>query len=166
MSVVKFLFQNNHNFKTKRGHSLRKTIGRGPGGVGKTSGRGHKGQKARGHKKVASTSGFEGGQTPLYRRLPKRGFTNAAFARKVEILRLSQVAYIAQKHGVESIDKAFLVAQGYIKKGYELKLLSDNVENKPASSISVECDAISASAKASAEGFNIKPLIKEVKENA
>ena len=53
----------------------RKRVGRGAGsGLGKTSGRGHKGQKARSGGGVRR--GFEGGQTPLYRRLPKRGFTN------------------------------------------------------------------------------------------
>ena len=53
----------------------RKRVGRGIGsGLGKTSGRGHKGQKARSGGGVRR--GFEGGQTPLYRRLPKRGFTN------------------------------------------------------------------------------------------
>jgi large subunit ribosomal protein L15 len=56
----------------------RKRVGRGIGsGLGKTSGRGHKGQKARSGGGVRP--GFEGGQTPLYRRLPKRGFTNAPF---------------------------------------------------------------------------------------
>ena len=53
----------------------RKRVGRGMGsGTGKTSGKGHKGQKARSGGGVRR--GFEGGQTPLYRRLPKRGFTN------------------------------------------------------------------------------------------
>jgi large subunit ribosomal protein L15 len=53
----------------------RKRVGRGIGsGIGKTSGKGHKGHKARTH--GATNPGFEGGQTPLYRRLPKRGFTN------------------------------------------------------------------------------------------
>ena len=53
----------------------RRRVGRGIGsGLGKTSGRGHKGQKARSGGGVRR--GFEGGQTPLYRRLPKRGFTN------------------------------------------------------------------------------------------
>ena len=53
----------------------RKRVGRGMGsGLGKTSGKGHKGQKARSGGGVRR--GFEGGQTPLYRRLPKRGFTN------------------------------------------------------------------------------------------
>ncbi|MBI2569653.1 MAG: 50S ribosomal protein L15 [Candidatus Schekmanbacteria bacterium] len=55
----------------------RKRVGRGPGsGHGKTSGRGHKGQKARSGGKTEIRVGFEGGQMPLQRRLPKRGFTN------------------------------------------------------------------------------------------
>ena len=56
----------------------RKRVGRGPGsGLGKTSGRGQKGQKARSGVSISPL--FEGGQTPLYRRIPKRGFSNARF---------------------------------------------------------------------------------------
>lgn len=59
----------------------RKRVGRGPGsGMGKTSTRGHKGQKAR--KGGTIRLGFEGGQTPLYRRLPKRGFKNSKFSKE------------------------------------------------------------------------------------
>ncbi|BCJ87320.1 50S ribosomal protein L15 [Effusibacillus dendaii] len=62
--------------------STRKRVGRGIGsGLGKTSGRGHKGQKARSGGGVRP--GFEGGQTPLFRRLPKRGFTNAPFKKEL-----------------------------------------------------------------------------------
>lgn len=57
-----------------RSHRSRKRLGRGPGsGTGKTAGKGHKGQRAR--KSGGVRPGFEGGQTPLYRRVPKRGFT-------------------------------------------------------------------------------------------
>ena len=63
------------NVKSPVKRVSRTRVGRGPGsGLGKTSGRGHKGQKARSGGGVRR--GFEGGQTPLYRRLPKRGFTN------------------------------------------------------------------------------------------
>ena len=56
-------------------HRSRKRVGRGPGsGLGKTAGKGHKGQKARSGGNT--NTGFEGGQMPMYRRLPKRGFTN------------------------------------------------------------------------------------------
>jgi large subunit ribosomal protein L15 len=68
----------------------KKRIGRGVGsGLGKTSGRGHKGQKARSGGGVRR--GFEGGQTPLYRRLPKRGFNNARFARQYTEVTLSML---------------------------------------------------------------------------
>lgn len=65
-----------HNLSPAPGsHRNRKRLGRGPGsGTGKTSGKGHKGHKAR---QAGNTNpGFEGGQMPMYRRLPKRGFTN------------------------------------------------------------------------------------------
>ena len=70
--------------------TTRKRVGRGPGsGLGKTSGRGEKGQKARsGYSRKA---GFEGGQLPLYRRLPKRGFSNAKFKTTYAVINLSDL---------------------------------------------------------------------------
>ena len=88
--------------------SARHRVGRGIGsGWGKTAGRGHKGQKSRagGFHKV----GFEGGQMPLYRRLPKRGFTS--LARKfVEMVRLSDL----ERLGVDEIDLAVLKQAGVV----------------------------------------------------
>lgn len=67
----------------------RRRVGRGIGsGLGKTAGSGHKGQKARTGGKIRR--GFEGGQTPLYRRIPKRGFTNH-FAKEYSIINLSDL---------------------------------------------------------------------------
>ena len=86
----------------------RRRVGRGIGsGLGKTSGRGHKGQKSRagGFHKV----GFEGGQMPLQRRLPKRGFISLTSARNVEV-RLSELA----KLPVEDIDLLVLKQAGVI----------------------------------------------------
>ena len=86
----------------------RRRVGRGIGsGLGKTSGRGHKGQKSRagGFHKV----GFEGGQMPLQRRLPKRGFISLTAARNVEV-RLSELA----KLPVEDIDLLVLKQAGVI----------------------------------------------------
>ena len=72
--------------KTKK----KTVVGRGVGsGLGKTSGRGHKGQKARSGGGVRR--GFEGGQTPLYRRLPKRGFNNARFRTEYATINLSDL---------------------------------------------------------------------------
>ena len=83
-------------------------VGRGPGsGFGKTSGRGHKGQKARsgGSAKV----GFEGGQMPLYRRLPKRGFTSRSQLLRAEV-RLSEIEALP----VDEIDVQVLKQAGVI----------------------------------------------------
>lgn len=68
----------------------RKRVGRGPGsGLGKTSGKGHKGQNARSGGGVRP--GFEGGQLPLFRRLPKRGFKNALFKTSYAVINLSDL---------------------------------------------------------------------------
>ncbi len=68
----------------------RKRVGRGPGsGTGKTSGRGQKGQKSRSG--VSISAWFQGGQTPIYRRVPKRGFNNARFETKYATINLSDL---------------------------------------------------------------------------
>ena len=68
----------------------RKIVGRGPGsGLGKTSGKGHKGQNARSGGGVRR--GYEGGQLPLFRRLPKRGFSNANFKTEYAVINLSDL---------------------------------------------------------------------------
>src|ERR1041384_7193700 len=74
-----------HNLKPAKGAvKSKKRLGRGPGsGTGKTAGRGHKGQKSRSG--YSSRPGFEGGQMPLQRRLPKRGFTNIFKKQWIEI---------------------------------------------------------------------------------
>ena len=97
-----------------------KRKGRGPGsGHGKTSGHGHKGQKARtgGHVRP----GFEGGQMPLIRRVPKRGFTNI-FRTEYTVVNLDSLAKIGKKE----IELKDLVASGLIKRETErVKLLAD-----------------------------------------
>ena len=84
-----------HNLVPAPGsHRNRKRIGRGPGsGTGKTSGKGHKGIKARSghHGPGGGKPQFEGGQMPLTRRIPKRGFTNP-FREEAQVVRLSQLA--------------------------------------------------------------------------
>ena len=70
-------------------NKTRKVVGRGPGsGLGKTSGRGQKGQRAR---NTSPRPGFEGGQTPLYRRLPRRGFSNHDYRLRYEIVGLGDI---------------------------------------------------------------------------
>ena len=92
--------------KTKRTR-----VGRGVGsGLGKTSGRGHKGQKARSGGGVRR--GFEGGQTPLYRRLPKRGFNNSKFAKNYTEVTLTMLNHSTS----EVVDAESLIKDGIIAK--------------------------------------------------
>ncbi len=91
----------------------KKRVGRGPGsGHGKTSGKGHKGQKAR----AGGVKGpaFEGGQLPLQRRLPKRGFTNAPFAKEWRILNVGLLNKLAAGTDAtpETLEGSGLVAKG------------------------------------------------------
>lgn len=89
----------------------RKRLGRGHGsGLGKTSGRGHKGQKARSGGGVRI--GFEGGQMPIYRRLPKRGFTNIFAKEYVEV----KVSDLNKFDNGTTVDAEALKAAGIIKK--------------------------------------------------
>ncbi|HOV13275.1 MAG TPA: 50S ribosomal protein L15 [Spirochaetota bacterium] len=91
----------------KGSNKKRNRVGRGPGsGNGKTSGRGHKGQNSR--KGGGVRLGFEGGQTPLYRRLPKRGFGNSRFETKYNEVNLSLLNIFkdGQSVNIEEMDKA------------------------------------------------------------
>ena len=89
----------------------KKRVGRGIGsGLGKTSGRGHKGQKARSGGGVRR--GFEGGQTPLYRRLPKRGFNNSRFATNYTEVTLTML----NKATTDVVDSESLIKDGIISK--------------------------------------------------
>ncbi len=91
--------------------STRKRVGRGAGsGLGKTSGRGHKGQNARSGGGVRP--GFEGGQNPLYRRVPKRGFNNDRFATVFAIVNLDQLNRFAA--GTE-VTPELLLSEGILK---------------------------------------------------
>ena len=98
----------------------RKRIGRGIGsGKGKTGGRGGKGQTARSCKRI---KGFEGGQMPLHRRLPKRGFRNTAFARKlneINLGRLQQAIDAGALDTAATIDAAALVKAGVLRRAKE-----------------------------------------------
>src|SRR5712664_360661 len=88
----------------------KKRVGRGPGsGLGKTSGRGEKGQKSRSG--YSSKIGFEGGQMPLHRRLPKRGFTNI-FRKEYAIVNVSSLQALAG----DSFDPQSLLALGVVRK--------------------------------------------------
>jgi large subunit ribosomal protein L15 len=98
-------------------HYRFKRIGRGIGsGKGKTSGRGGKGQTAR---TGVALNGFEGGQTPLHRRMPKRGFTNAPFRKEfheVNLGRLQEAVETGRLKADAAVDGAALVAAGLLRR--------------------------------------------------
>lgn len=124
----------------------RKRIGRGTGsGRGGTSTRGHKGDKARSGSKEKRH--FEGGQTPMQRRLPKRGFQNI---NRVEFvpLNLSKLDDLVKKSGTTSFDVEALVAAGVAKSSEKIKVLGNG---KLTSKVSIKVHAISASAKSAIE---------------
>ncbi len=117
-----------------------KRIGRGHGsGQGKTAGKGHKGQKARSGGGVRP--GFEGGQMPLHRRIPKRGFNNI-FAKK--IVAINVAALNAFEDGAQ-VDAQALINAGIIKKEYDgIKILSNG---KLTKKLNVKANAFSESAR-------------------
>ncbi len=130
----------------------RKRLGCGIGsGHGKTSTKGHKGQRARsGYSKRA---GFEGGQNPLYRRLPKRGFNNAAFRRVFSVVNLNRLNELEEKE----ITPELLEARGLIKKLHSgLKVLGEGELHK---AVTVKAHAFSESAKAKIEKAGGKTIL-------
>ena len=117
------------NFRRGRGHGS---------GNGKTAGKGHKGQKAR---SGAPRVGFEGGQMPLYRRIPKRGFKNR---NSKEIISINVDALERFDNGA-TVDVEALLNAGVIKKtGDGVKILGNGELTKK---LTVKLDALSASAK-------------------
>jgi len=102
-----------HNLKPAQGATRgRKRVGRGPGsGLGKTSGRGEKGQKSRSG--FSMRPGFEGGQMPLYRRIPKRGFTNARFRKQFAEVNLERLEVF---EAGTIVTPEMLLKHGVIKK--------------------------------------------------
>ena len=121
------------NRKTKR-------VGRGVGsGHGKTSGKGHKGQKARSG--GATGRGFEGGQMPMQRRLPKRGFRNAPFSKEFAILNLKDLSRI---NDIDVITPDVLHERGIVKDLRDgLKILGNGEMTRP---VTVKANAFSSSA--------------------
>jgi large subunit ribosomal protein L15 len=133
-----------NDLKPARGaKKKKKRVGRGTSsGFGKTCGRGHKGQKSR----SGGTKGprFEGGQTPLYRRLPKRGFKNYPFKKEYAILNVSDLAKFEGE-----VNKEALKVSGLLK-------ILGNGEIKKA--LTVKADKFSKSARKKIEGAGGKCL--------
>jgi len=95
----------------------KKRVARGPGsGKGKTAGRGIKGQKSR---SGVAIKGFEGGQMPLHRRLPKRGFTNKMFTKNFAVVNLGAIQRFIDDEKIDAksvIDEAVLVNSGLVRR--------------------------------------------------
>jgi large subunit ribosomal protein L15 len=106
----------------KQANTGKKRVGRGMGsGMGKTSSRGHKGQRSRSGSHMMR--GFEGGQMPLHRRLPKRGFTNI-FRTEYSVVNLSRIAELHEELGELTLD--VFAANGLLRKRHGLvKVLGD-----------------------------------------
>jgi large subunit ribosomal protein L15 len=129
----------------------RKRVGRGPGsGHGKTAGRGHKGFKARSGSGVKV--GFEGGQMPLHRRIPKRGFNNT-FRKEYAVL---NVADLEKFESGTKIDRQKLVEAGLVAKKYSLVKLLGNGEISKAMTVAVDKLSESARQKIEAAGGKIE----------
>lgn len=121
-----------------------KRLGRGEGsGHGKTSGKGHKGQKSRSGGGIRI--GFEGGQMPLYRKLPRRGFNNFNFKTSYQLVNLKQLDRIDG----DIVNRSTLLNAGLIRDNSQaIKLLGDGELSR---ALTIELDQISASAKAKVE---------------
>ena len=136
-----------------------KRLGRGEGsGHGKTSGKGHKGQKARSGGGIRI--GFEGGQMPLYRKLPRRGFNNFNFRTSFQTVNVGEL----EKVEGDIVNRETLVKAGLIRDNDEgVKLLGDGELTK---AFTVSVDKASASAKAKVEAAGGKLVIEEAEAAA
>ena len=124
--------------------------GRGAGsGNGKTAGKGHKGQNARSGGGVRP--GFEGGQLPLYRKLPKRGFNNARFGKQYVVINVNS---LNKFNDGDVVDSAALLASGIINNVYDgVKVLGEGELTKK---LTVKAAVFSASAKEKIEAVGGK----------
>ena len=140
-----------HELSTVEGSThRRKVVGRGPGsGHGKTSTRGEKGQKARSGASIHPW--FEGGQTPLYKRLPRRGFSNARFTKKYAIVNVSDLNRFEDG---TVVDIKLLKEVGLIKKELDgVKVLGNGELTKK---LTVRVNAFTKTAKKKIENIGGK----------
>jgi large subunit ribosomal protein L15 len=145
-----------HNLKPAKGAtSVRKRVGRGPGsGLGKTAGRGEKGQKSRSG--FGQKLGFEGGQMPLHRRVPKRGFTNARFRKEYAVVNLDRLE-VFESGAV--VTPELLMKRGIVKKMLDgIKILGDGSLTKP---LTVRAHKFSAKAQERITGAGGKVEVLE-----
>ncbi|ANA41931.1 ribosomal protein L15 [Treponema pallidum subsp. pallidum] len=131
-----------HLIAPKGANRARRIVGRGSSsGRGTTSGRGTKGQQARaGHKAYV---GFEGGQMPLYRRVPRRGFSNCAFKKEYAVVNVGALEFVYAPG--ETVNRQTLIEKGLVKGRVPfIKILADGELTK---SIVVRVDRVSARAQ-------------------
>lgn len=143
-----------HDLSPAKGSThKRKRVGRGPGsGLGKTAGRGHKGQ---GSRSGSSTNpAFEGGQMPLVRRVPKRGFNNSLFRVEYSVVNVGDLAAFDGAVGVDQ-----LAASGLVRKGSLVKILG-NGEIKSGLKVAAHKFSESARRKIEAAGGSCEELAK------
>ena len=134
--------KHSNNFRRGRGHGS---------GNGKTAGKGHKGQKAR---SGAPRPGFEGGQMPLYRRIPKRGFTNR---NTKEIVAINVSALERFENGA-TVDVEALMAAGIIKNPRDGVKILGNGELTKKLTVKVNACSEGAKAKIEAAGGNVEVI--------
>jgi large subunit ribosomal protein L15 len=140
-------------------HYRAKRVGRGIGsGKGKTAGRGGKGQTAR---SGVALNGFEGGQTPLHRRLPKRGFNNSMFRNDFKVVNLGQLQTALDDGKLKSegtLDAAALVVCGMLRRlGDGVRLLA---KGEIRTAITIEVTGASKAAIAAVESAGGKVILR------
>ena len=144
-----------HNIpKIKGATHPKKRLGCGRGsGHGKTSGRGQKGSKSRSG--YSTRQGFEGGQMPLFRKLPRRGFSNYRFQTHYEIVNLDDLNKL---EGVEAIDREELIKLGLVRNNSALLKILGRGEISRA--VKVTADKFSTTAKTKIEAAGGQAVIK------
>lgn len=145
---------NLHNLKPAEGSTKsRKRIGRGPGsGLGGTSTRGHKGAKSRsGYSKKI---GFEGGQMPLQRRVPKFGFKNINRV-AYKAINLDTIQQLAEAQNLQSVEVRDLIAAGFVSSAQLVKVLGNGTLT---AKLDVQAHAFSKSAEAAIEAAGGKAV--------
>jgi large subunit ribosomal protein L15 len=139
----------------KKANENKKRVGRGMGsGMGKTSTRGHKGQGSRSGSSLMR--GFEGGQMPLHRRLPKRGFTNI-FRVEYTVLGLDRVAELVQEHGAIEFTLDKIIELNLLRRKNGLIKVLNNGEI--SSAITIHAHKFSKSAKEAIEKAGGKAIV-------
>ncbi|MAE28858.1 MAG: 50S ribosomal protein L15 [Planctomycetes bacterium] len=141
-------------------YKKRNRLGRGTGsGNGKTSGRGHKGLGSRSGS--SRRPGYEGGQMPIYRRIPKRGFTNARFRKDYTIINVGALGVFADG---DTVDLAAVLAQGLVSKNTDQLKVLGNGELKVKLTIRAQKCSKSAQEKIAAAGGTVVELDSKGRE--